>query len=463
MALADEIIDGNKANVLALLDQGADINEIDRYGFTPLVEAAIMDNLDIAALLVSKGADVDAPDVTGRTALHWASDNTNLDFCKLLLSHKANANAYTIAGQPPLVLPLLRKNEELRKMLCLYGANLAFAQDFINTKLIGHRFEMAGVVDIVNHLGNFIELDFEGFFLEFTLNVVQNSLMRYKNHFSARHLRGYFHYIARMVEAFATANELIHYQHYNMDLKPHLPKINRLLQQDLLLIPVAYEGHAICFIKYGNWLAKCDRGEGSRLHGSVVIYQVDNPEAMNKEFFHYLIYKKQTRHFVFTGIHKVLKLTPLTQLPLPPQITGNCSWANIEAAIPTMLFLLLLRETEQLTPNSFISAKDKALYFYKAWQEWDKDAALYECIEGFNEASPARRASKAALMGNILFQRCNYTVPKDVDRAEKMLPFLTLPEYRYVLESYLDVYWRNGWSKEGANLTHLLELCGVEF
>ena len=36
--------------------------------------------------------------------------------------------------------------------------------DFVNAKLLGHRFELAGRVDIVDHKNTFLELEFEKYF-----------------------------------------------------------------------------------------------------------------------------------------------------------------------------------------------------------------------------------------------------------------------------------------------------------
>src|SRR6185312_11679945 len=174
MSLAHEIIYGTPAGVSQRIEYGADVNEMDPYGFTPLIEAAIVNSVEIAEILINNGAEIDGPDVTGRTALHWAADNNNVPLCKLLLEHEANPNTYSRGGQSVLVYPLLRKQQTLKKLLYQYGASLNFAQDYINTKLLGHRFHLVGQVDIVDNTDRFIELNLEGFFLECTISIVQN-------------------------------------------------------------------------------------------------------------------------------------------------------------------------------------------------------------------------------------------------------------------------------------------------
>lgn len=461
MSLTDEILFGTQASVENLLQQGVDVNEVDVYGFTPLIEAAIVNSPDIAKLLINHGAEVNRPDVTGRTALHWSVDNNNIQLSELLLAHKANPNAYTEGGQPVLVYPLLRHQETLKKLLYQHRANLNFAQDYINAKLLGHRFQLLGQVDIVNAVGHFIELDFDGFFLEFTLAIAQNSLARYQNNFAARKLRSYFNYIYLILDRYALASELLKYQSYLINVNEHAAKIDNLLGHDLLLLPIAYRGHAITFIKYKDLLARCDRGENSKIEGSVVIYKMEKPQIFNAEFIKKLIYKPQTIEFITTGIKRVLGLTPLFTLPLSSQIIGNCSWANVEGAIPTMLFLLMLKEKRNPGKSDINLYKKLALSFYKQWQEWDQDRALEECIHGFANANPARKATKATILGAVLFQQCNYHNPKDIARVEKMLPVLMTPEYQYILKSYIEVYWKKRKTPAGHNLMQILEFCGI--
>lgn len=462
MSLTNEILFGSLNGLQRLIAAGYDVNEFDVYGFTPLIETAIANQLEMAELLIQHGADVNKADLTGRTALHWAVDNHNMPLVKLLLANKANPNAYTVGGQSILVYPLLRNQLTLKKLLYQYKADLSFAQDFINSKLLGHRFQLMGQVDIVNAIGHFIELDYEGFFLEFTLSIILNSLERYRNNFAARRLRAYFKYINEIITQFYNAIELMKYQRYTIDIRDHEQKINSLIDHKLLLLPVAYEGHAVTFIKYGDLLARCDRGENSLLEGSVVVYHINNIHRFNKEFIKQLIYKPQSRDFIIDGIKQVLDLIPIATLPVTPQIIGNCSWANVEGAIPTILFLMRLKEKRNVNKSDIKNYQEYSLTFFNEWIKWDQDRALEECMQSFDHASPARKATKATILGAILFQQCDHENPQDVMRAEKMLPILTNPDYLYILKSYLEIYWKRKRTKAGLNLLQMLEYCGIK-
>lgn len=459
-SLTQEILFGTLEGVEHFLQAGVDIEAIDEYGFSPLIEAAIANKVEVAALLLEYGADANNADVTGRTALHWAVDNHNIELCELLLANKADANAYTTSGQPILVYPLLRQQVELKKLLYRYGAKLSFAQDFIQAKLLGHRYELIGQVDLVNAAGRFIEINYEGFFLEFTLDVILNSLRRYRNNFSSRHLRSYFENLQKLIAAFANAQALLKYQRYTLNIKDHAHSIDALLDQELLLLPLAYEGHAIALIKYKNWLIRCDRGENSHREGSIVIYECQRPCAWNKEFCKQLIYQRQSRAFLTRGIHRYLGLITIANLPIQGQIIGNCSWANIEASILAILFVLsAVNSKGQLVTRSEKYLKQASLFFHD-WQTWDKDRALEECIQGFYYSNKARGATKATILAAILFQKMAYNF-NDLKQAEAILKILTLTEYNYLLKSYLKVYWQLNKTAQGKDFINLLDACGV--
>lgn len=457
---AHEILFGTLNGVEQFIQAGADIEETDEYGFSPLIESTIANKNDVAALLLEYGANINNVDTTGRTALHWAVDNHNLALCELLLANKANANAYTGAGQPVLVYPLLRQQIELKKLLYRYGAKLSFAQDFIHAKLLGHRYELVGQVDVVNAEAQFIEINYEGFFLEFTLDVIFNSLRRYQNHFSSRHLRPYFKNLQKLTRAFSNARALLSYQRYTLNISDYTQAIDDLLNQELLLLPIAYEGHAITLIKYKNFLVRCDRGENSHCEGGIVIYECRRPSLWDKAFCKQLIFTRQSREFLTRGIKHYLGLVRVANLFIQKQIVGNCSWANIEASILAMLFMLTCVNKEGQLSSSFDYYQQSALNFFKDWQDWDKNRALEECVQDFYSSNKARRATKATLLAAILFQRLTHDL-SDLKQAEAILKILMLPDYNYLLKSYLMVYWRLNKTTQGKALVDLLEACGV--
>lgn len=458
MSLTQEILFGNLTSVQRKVQLGAKVNDLDDYGFTPLIEAVIAQKVDVAEFLLDQGADINFPDTTGRRAIHWAVDNANEKLCQLLLKRGADANSFTTAGEPVIVNPLLRQQQTLKELLMNHGAKLEFAQDFLNAKLLGHRFELRGQVDIVNANNEFIEIDFEGFFLEFTLGVVRDSLDRYEHNYAAKHLREKFNYLNQVIRAFELASALIRYQPYTINKAHYQQRIQQLITQDPLIIPIAYAGHAITWVKCGHYLAHCDRRKNPQLAGTVMLYEVGRINRLTPELLKDLFFKKQTQDFVEIELQELLDLRLMMTLPLPIQISGNCSWANIEAAVPALLTLLLQKG---MPDNELQDSAEIALTIFQQWREWDKDRAIDECVQSFVHANKPRQASKAAVLAAILFQKCRYPRERDLAVAEKIMPILMLPEFEYLLRNYFQIYYRRGGTQSGKNLRHLLRYFDV--
>lgn len=453
MTIANDIISCRVPDFEYYLRAGESLDDIDEYGFTPLIETAITRQQHIAELLVARGVDINKPDVTGRTALHWAVDNGDLNLSRFLLSHGADANAYTRSGLSILVYPVLRGQNPMKHLLYQYGAKLEFAQDFISAKLIGHRFELLGDVDIVTAKGEFIELDYEGFILEFTVAMIKDSLMRFTNSYSTRSLRQFFPTLHGVMDALEIADELLSFQHHISLTTDNRTRLSELIRAPMLILPAASRGHAMCFVRYQHWWAKIDRGENSLKEGSVNIYRITRPEMLNVNFLQNFLYKKQSRSYFHEMINQQLGLIPVLQMPIASQISGNCSWANVQAVVPVAYALQQLSEVE-----SFSSVE--AMRVYDAWIEWDKDRAVDECVQRFYTANPVRRASFVSMLAAVLFQACDASQTHHVARAEKILTILTLPAYYYVLKSYLETYCVKRLTRKGNNLLKLLEDCG---
>jgi len=457
--LADAIIEENIEAVRGQLQFRVDLNQLDEYGFTPLIEAAIADNVNIAKLLLQYGADANLQDAIGGTALHWAAENNNYEFVKLLLENGANPNAYNFAGQPVLVMPLLRNHDKLKDLLIQGGADLNFAQDYTNAKLLGHIFELVGFADIVDVDNNFIELDFEGFFLEFSLATIGKSVADFNNHFAARHLRKYRNYTKAIVDVINRAAILSKYQQYMIDIKNHKDEIDNLLSKEPIIMPVGYEGHAITFIKAGDILIKCDRREDSRLYDNIMIYKMLNPARLDLSFIKEIIFEKQSGDFINHDLHNILDLQPITEIKVPAQISGNCSWANVEACIPALFFIFF--STLEDFQNNISKYKNMSLNYFNQWRDWNKSRALDFCITSYKDSDTIRKACKAEILVAILFQSLSEQNPKDRPLIDKILKLLLNSEYEYVIKNYVKSYGYEDQSEEGKAFLELLRRYGL--
>ncbi len=267
-------------------------------------------------------------------------------------------------------------------------------------------------------------------------------------------MRQYFPYLHHVMDAFDIAGQLLQLQHLVHFTDESNAKLRQLLKAPLLVLPAASRGHAMCFVKFHHWWAKIDRGENSLKEGSVNIYKITRQEAFDVNFMREFLYKKQGRRYFHQVINQQLGLMPIAQIPISSQIAGNCSWANMQAAVPVAYAL------QQLFADGEMHA-DEAIRVYDTWVEWDKDRALDECVHRFYLANPLRKASIGSMLGAVLFQSCDYANAHHVLRAEKILTILTLHGYYYILQSYLEIYCVQRLTRRGNNLLKLLDDCGI--
>ncbi len=66
---------GGPLEVQAAISNGADVNERDTTGATPLMWACYLQYFEVVDILLKAGADVNAQDSNGFTALMWAAMN----------------------------------------------------------------------------------------------------------------------------------------------------------------------------------------------------------------------------------------------------------------------------------------------------------------------------------------------------------------------------------------------------
>ncbi len=460
--IADAIIHGTLSDVKAQARANEHLNFIDQYGYTPLIETCIMDDIEKAKVLLEYNPDVNLADLVGHTALHWAVDNHNLPLCELLLQHKADPNAYSIAGMPVLVKPLLRDQKELKKLLMQYGAKLTFANDFINAKMLGHRFELTGYVDIINANNQFTEIALEGFILEFTLEALKKSLEDYKNNFSARRWQKQFSIVKLILSALQRASKLVRFQHYNIDFKKHMDKIAPLMEIDPLIIPVAQEGHAMTLIRAGNLLAMCDRAtyEDQTADDNldrVKIFYMNKPWKLKPDLIAELIYVRQNMNLFRKMLPVNVGMQEVATLPLKAQIAGNCSWANIEACIPTLFYMTCMNDPEK-SGERLMREKQIAMELYADWQAWDQERSIDYFIQNFATADAKRRATIAEILCAVLFQACSADNKKDLDRIKKIVPIIKTKDLEYIPESYITAYVRHQKTDLGENFKKMLKI-----
>lgn len=113
--------------VALLLDRGADPDVINAYGSSPLGEAAKVAEVGLVETLLDAGADPDAPNADGQTVLMLAARSGSTEIARLLLEHGADANAREAwRGQSALIWAADSRFPEIVDLLLQHGAEVDF-------------------------------------------------------------------------------------------------------------------------------------------------------------------------------------------------------------------------------------------------------------------------------------------------------------------------------------------------
>jgi len=147
--------------MINLINDGADVNATDRYGTTPLMWAAILNDKNMAELFISKGADIRATNISNVNALTYAAHFLSVGVAKLLIDKGININATDKHGYTALISASNRDNNyRMMKLLIDKGANVNIQDDKGNTALIiAARADYTGdVVDLLIRSGAQVNL-----------------------------------------------------------------------------------------------------------------------------------------------------------------------------------------------------------------------------------------------------------------------------------------------------------------
>ena len=123
--VADAAMNGDRAAVKTLLQQGGDVNAAQGDGMTALHWAAMKNDAELAQMLVYAGANVKATTRLGaNTPLIIAARNGNAAVVQALLKAGADAKAGTSTGTTPLMLASASGSVDAVKALLAAGAEV---------------------------------------------------------------------------------------------------------------------------------------------------------------------------------------------------------------------------------------------------------------------------------------------------------------------------------------------------
>lgn len=134
-ALIKAIREADPINVVNCITMGANVNNADDFGETPLSKAAQWSHCELIPLLVHAGANVDNLNLAGMTPLHKAICKDDIGMVIALLAAGANVNKADSVGMMPFFKAVMNSQYELVTILVAAGADVNQFDRFGETAL----------------------------------------------------------------------------------------------------------------------------------------------------------------------------------------------------------------------------------------------------------------------------------------------------------------------------------------
>jgi ankyrin repeat protein len=126
--LGEAVLAGNQTAVENFLALGADPNQPEPDGTTPLMRAVHARDYGIAELLIAAGAEISARNSYGVTPLYIAARAGDYVGTRLLLDAGANANSALPSGETALMTAAKAGNPDVVRALLTGGSNVSLLQ-----------------------------------------------------------------------------------------------------------------------------------------------------------------------------------------------------------------------------------------------------------------------------------------------------------------------------------------------
>jgi ankyrin repeat protein len=139
------------SGIVRILLQGANINCIDMFGYTPLHWSSLKGRVEILKLLIKMGASIDKKCLNySFTPLHVAINENQNAIVNILINEGADIMARDKDGNTPLHYASMLGNESVVQKLLIKGANInAFDNQGVTPYYLANYYGHSRVVNIL--------------------------------------------------------------------------------------------------------------------------------------------------------------------------------------------------------------------------------------------------------------------------------------------------------------------------
>jgi len=348
-----------------IINRGIGIDSSSPRKTTALMLACASRNEKIVQRLIAAGADVNKKNLrNGSLPINYAIESGALNIVLELVKHHADVNFILADGQN--FVEQVLSSRKLSSSESEFLLNSVTSLDkTINEKIVSPKL-LASIWGITHPLFfniRDLKIEFMGLFPYSTLNRMSQFLQAYLPELT-KHFPTYFDK-EKTDKILRLSSELcLSYKFKNISSKEILASAKHCPQ----ILTSSCNEHMTSVVFDENKFVKCDRGGIYRGHG-VTTYQLQKKiteEVIDK------IRNPDNFNFFYNEVNQILGLKKLTSYALKDQKVGNCTWANLKAALFAVFTLLDLDQSKKSPVKeiyksftSFTRKKELELYLEK--------------------------------------------------------------------------------------------------
>lgn len=395
-----------------LVKHGANVNQINAKGYTPL-NAACQNGavINVKILLDLPQVDVNIPVLKdGWTFIpvdglirKWQFDLAN----KLIAHPKFDANYHLNLLRPFPVSQRYVKtiaNPEDHEIVDL-GHEL---------KVLGLKFDLNGCYSLKSHQKHAVHcLPYELDYNEITLPALAKSYDQFHYHIALEsHIQHW---------GITSFDEVHHALEFSATHKDPLDYYHRAISGDLVIIPSGWSGHSIYLVMQDNLLYRSNRGDHSDgVHGIEEFTMIKRENLKPAHFDIMLKASGDGPSLLESIIRDELVGIKTDQIKNPSQIAGNCPWTSGETGVEASFIASFKKKG--VNPDV---ARDLAKKSFHLWEEYDLSTSLKSVIE--KSAAYKKEGIYDDLLLKVISAHHDVTNPGDIYRGAVALNEISNP------------------------------------
>lgn len=352
-----------------LVEVGANINAMDKWGFTPLTNSLFYDNRDLAKyFLMFENVDVnimaDVPGLGEMTPVIYAYVLWEDEIVDKIIAHPQFDPTFTHFSWVPSEI-----EELMRAHQCLPDEMLLSI--FHEAKCLGLRYDFDGEFTLAQlgvHGEEPLHFEFEGYGNALSVSAAVGTF------------EGFLHDIIYPSHVPDWAKMVYQHTAQSLAFHAHISNPQDYLKQyyagEALFIASGWDGHAVEVVIDQDRFYRCNRGELSDgIHG-IEEFVITQPQNLTVAVFEHLLAAEGTPHFLQNEIKIQLGLEKIGEIENPEQTVGNCPWTSLEAGVEALLLTHFLKQGVE-TQTAHALAKQG----FTAWERYDLAWSLDSAVE----------------------------------------------------------------------------------